>query len=79
MKATVWAESSYFINFHWALSAKGNQVGVALFPSFYNTFYHFTFLGFPFILIRLNKATLLVECFDFYLFFLSMDTPHGIQ
>ena len=39
MKATMLAESSYFIYFHWALSAPAmstdvSQVGVALFPSF---------------------------------------------
>ena len=30
-----------------------SQVGVALFPSFQNIFYHFTFPGFPFILIEI--------------------------
>jgi hypothetical protein len=45
MKATVLAESSYFINFHQGLSAPVisidvSQVDVALFPSFKNIFYH---------------------------------------
>jgi hypothetical protein len=43
MKATVLAESSYFINFHQALSTPAmftdvSQVGVALFPSIRNIF-----------------------------------------
>ena len=54
MKATVLAESSCFTNFHRVLSIPASldmsQVGVALFPSFENI-NHFTFAGFPFILI----------------------------
>jgi hypothetical protein len=58
MKATVLAESSYFINFHQALSAPVmstdvSQLGVALFT----IFYHFTLPGFSFTLIVLVKCT----------------------
>ena len=34
-----------------AMSTNNSQLGVALFPSLYHNFYHFTFSGFPFILI----------------------------
>ena len=55
-KATVLAKSSYFNYFHCALSAPAmstdvSQVGVALYPSLKNIFYHFTFPGFPFTLM----------------------------
>ena len=33
------------------MSTVSSQVGVALFPSFQHIFYHFTFPGFPFILV----------------------------
>ena len=56
MKATALAESSNFIYFHQALSAPAmstdvSQVGVALSPFFKYIFYHFTFPGFPYILM----------------------------
>ena len=60
MKATMLAESSEYIDFHRDLSAPVmsadmSQVGVALFFSFRYILYHFTFPGFPFILIEMKR------------------------
>ena len=51
-----WLKAKHFIYFHRdlqtpAMSTDSSQVGVALFPSYWYIFYHFTFPGFPFILI----------------------------
>jgi hypothetical protein len=60
MKGAVLTESTcYFFNFYQTLSAPAistdaSQIGVALFPSFENISYHFTFPSFPFILISLE-------------------------
>ena len=56
LSSVIEAESSEYIHFHRDLSAPAmstdmSKVGVALFLSFQYIFYHFTFRGFPFILI----------------------------
>ena len=49
------------------MSTASNQVGATLFPSFLHIFYHFTFPGFPFILI--------IVFFKFWIFCLFVTWP----
>ena len=57
--------NSSFIHFHGDLSAPAmstdmSQVGVALFPSFEYIFYHFTFTGFPSVLIKQFSVSIVI-------------------